>query len=545
MSFLKPRNRHLKHGSNSHSCVLQKSSKRDRFKKSLLVFLFLNIFWLIFRTGTKPSRIVYPCQRAALRNISIAVGTLVPLLTFSLIGSNNKRQWLAKGKTFLIVFLIIAPVTSGIIIQKTTSYTEAGLEITPFLSDADFSSDIFVVNGPEVAHIEDLFELMGTNGLLFYQSPTSDLTQGPAGLIAPDDVVLIKNNCQWSERGGTNTDLIYELIQIILDHPDGFTGEIVIADNGQGRGRMNWGRANAEDHSQSAQTVANNFSSLGHDVSTYLWDTIKNREVDEYSDGDNQDGYVVFDSADPESGIYVSYPKFNTTFGTSISFKNGIWNGTDYEQKLKIINMPVLKTHSGFGVTAAMKHYMGVQSQGVANGHQTIATGSMGTLMAELGIPTLNILDAIWINANPAPSIGNGPSTGYGDATRVNIIMASLDPIALDYWAAKHILLQAAILTEETGTHTISPDNTLRSGLEEAFGVWLNLSKSELLLAGYNVTSNESEMNIFANSLVVDIGVAPTGGRIWLWVGIGSSIGVIAIVATVLTISTIRKKKKM
>jgi hypothetical protein len=544
MNFLKPKNRCLKHSSTSHSCLSQKSSKRDRFKKSILLFLFLNIFWLIFRTGTKPSRIVYPCQRAAVRNISIAVGTLVPLLTFSLIGSNNKRQWLAKGKTFFIVFLIIAPVTSGVIIHNTTSYAEAGLEINPFLSDSDFTSDIFVVNGPDVAHIQDLIELMGSNGLLFYQSPTSDLTQGPTGLIETDDVVLIKNNCQWSERGGTNTDLIYELIEIILNHPDGFTGEIVIADNGQGRGRMNWGRANAEDHSQSAQTVANNYSAQGYEVSTYLWDDIKNREVDEYSDGDYQDGYILYDSADPETGIFVSYPKFNTTYGSLISFKNGIWNGTHFEQNLKIINIPVLKTHSGFGVTAAMKHYMGVQSQGVANGHNTIAAGSMGTLMAELGLPTLNILDAIWVNANPAPSIGEGPGTSYGEATRVNIIMASLDPIALDYWAAKYVLLQAAELTGETGTHTISPDNTLRSGLSEAFGVWLNRSKTEILSAGYNVTSNEAEMNIYANSLVVNIGAAPTDGRMWLWVGLGTSGAVLVIVGSVLTSIYIRKKKK-
>ena len=42
------------------------------------------------------------------------------------------------------------------------------------------------------------------------------------GLIAKDDVVIIKVNSQWDERGGTNTDLVKALIQAIVDHPDGF-----------------------------------------------------------------------------------------------------------------------------------------------------------------------------------------------------------------------------------------------------------------------------------------------------------------------------------
>ena len=74
-------------------------------------------------------------------------------------------------------------------------------------------------------------------------------------------------------------------------------------------------------------------------------------------------------------------------------------NGTGYEKRLKVINMPVLKSHVWYGVTASLKHYMGVQSEGeqvgvgLANGHDTVGTGGMGTLMVETGLPTLNIID--------------------------------------------------------------------------------------------------------------------------------------------------------
>jgi len=307
------------------------------------------------------------------------------------------------------------------------------------------ASDIYVANGREHAHISELLDLMSSKDLLFYRSWKSGVNQGPQGLIGDNDVVLIKINEEWPHRGGANTDVLKELIQAIVDHPDGFAGEIVVADNGQWQGSMDWPESNAEDSSQSTQDVVNMFLS-SHHVSTYSWIPIRGTRVHEYSDGDMTDGYILYDTADPETEIYVSYPKFRTQFGTYISFKNGVWNGTGYEKRLKVINIPVLKSHGSYGVTASLKHYMGVQSQGegdvgLANGHSTVATGGMGTLMVETGLPTLNIVDAIWINANPPPSSLAGPSTPYDRATRVNVLMASTDPAALDYWAAKYVLV--------------------------------------------------------------------------------------------------------
>jgi hypothetical protein len=264
--------------------------------------------------------------------------------------------------------------------------------------------------------------------------------------------------------------------------------------------------------------------------------------VDEYSLGDMNDGYVVYDTPDPETGIYVSYPKFETDYGTKISFRDGIWNGTHYEERLKIINIPVLKSHSGFGVTATTKHYMGVQSQGVANGHDRIAAGGMGTLMAELGIPTLNIIDALWVNANPETSPSEGPGTSYTDATRTNILIAGTDPIALDYWSAKHVLLQASEMIGYVDTYSLDPDSTKSSGLTEAFGIWLNRTMDEILSAGYNVTNDELKMNIFANSLNITVGPQKNYTP---WIYLGSFGGGLLVVAAALTfgIKFIRKRR--
>ena len=483
---------------------------KNKINKSLFLFGVANLLWVVFRTGTKPSRIVYPCQRAALANglvwlrVSISfslVGTLAGVLT------KTKKFSSTKGTALALLIIVASVVVSSEqfwgILQPALAVDpnqEIQLALKPRNATAFPASDIYVVNGRESAYISELINLMGSHGLLFYKSSTARANQGPEGLISHDDVVLIKINEQWNQRGGTNTDVLKELIQAIIDHPDGFVGEIVVADNGQGYGSMNWPLSNAEDYTQSTQDVVDMFSPY-YKVSTYDWQPIRRTRVDEYSEGNMTDGYVLYDTRDPETGIYVSYPKFETEFGTYISFKHGIWNGTEYEKRLKVINVPVLKSHWTYGVTASLKHYMGVQSErylneGLANGHATVGTGGMGTLMVETGLPTLNIIDAIWINANPPPS-GSGPETYYVRATRVNVLMASTDPVALDYWAAKHVLVQTASLIGYDDTHTLDPDNTDRSGVSgQAFGVWLNRTKNEILAAGYNVTTDENHMNV-------------------------------------------------
>jgi len=367
------------------------------------------------------------------------------------------------------------------------------------------ASDIFVVEGTSGndGGIAELMNLMREHGLLFYESPVAGWNKGPAGLIAKDDVVIVKANSQWDERGGTNTDLLKALIQALVDHPDGFIGEVIVADNGQAQygsagdgGSLAWSRNNAEDTSQSVHRVVDSFAG-SHRVSAYLWDRITAKRVNEYSEGDVEDGYVVDGTVDPRTGVMVSYPKFKTRFRTYVSFKLGIWEPERraYDDgRLKVLNVPVLKSHSIFGVTACVKHYMGVVSDQLtsrlgAGSHRAVGTGGMGTEMVETRFPVLNILDAIWVNAFP----GGGPRTPYDRATRVNVVAASTDPVALDYWAAKHVLLQAARMRGYGGVSSMDPDNRA-SG---SFGDWLRLSIQEIRRAGFQATVDEAYMNVY------------------------------------------------
>ncbi|MBN2335583.1 DUF362 domain-containing protein [Candidatus Bathyarchaeota archaeon] len=380
---------------------------------------------------------------------------------------------------------------------------EGPLTLEPLTATVTPSSDIYVVTVTDGADggVQNLIDLMGEQGQPFYRSVKAGDNKGPSGLIAANDVVLIKVNCQWDERGGTNTDLVKSLIEALLAHPDGFTGEVVVADNGQKQyggagngGSLDWGRSNALDHGQSMQDVVDMFAD--YKISGYLWDTITENVVSEFADGDMEDGYVVSTSVVPSTSVIVSYPKFTTPQGTQISFRYGVYlpDVNDYDvDRLKVLNVPVLKSHCIYGVTGAVKHYMGVPSDKLTASlgyrtHDTVDEGGMGTLMAQTRVPTLNIVDAIWVNAVP----GDGPSTSYGSAAEVNVIAASVDPVALDYWASKNILCQAC----GGDTRTMDPDNTERGG----FGDWLRLSMQELNAAGLGFTCDEDAMNVYISA---------------------------------------------
>ena len=372
------------------------------------------------------------------------------------------------------------------------------------LAESKPTSDIFVVNGAlgKDCGITQLVDLMQSHGTLFYGSTAMTEGEGPEGLIARDDTIVVKVNSQWDERGGTNTDLLKALIGGITRHTDGFVGEIVVADNGQGQygstgrgGSFEYTRNNAKDISQSIQNVVDSFA--GHRVSTYLWDRITTKRVTEYAEGNIEDGYVIDGGKNPRTGLMVSYPKFKTKFGTYVSFKLGLWNpetSSHNSGRLKVINVPVLKSHMIYGVTACVKHYMGVTSDKLtaqlgASSHSAIGAGGMGTEMAETRFPILNVVDAIWVNANP----GRGPGTPYDAATRTNAIAASTDPVALDCWAAKNLLMPTARHMGCSTVSSIDPDNTA----SHSFGQWLRLSMKEIARAGHQATVDEARMNVY------------------------------------------------
>jgi len=348
--------------------------------------------------------------------------------------------------------------------------------------------------------VDCLLHVMGEKGLRWYCSNQISLLSGPLGLIGPEDVVLIKVNAQWKYRGCTNSDLVRGLVQRILDHPDGFTGEVVIFENGQGRGSLNCDtiggrnnpypdyaiRANAEDESHSFLHLVD---SVFNDprVSFYLLDPVRSSFID--STDHTTDGYRIYQD--------VSYPCFTTTGGRRVELREGVWNGEGHDDKLKLINVPVLKHHdiNGSEITASLKHFYGILSMSDGQSRYRHYKGlgqTCGKMIASVKTPVLNILDCIWVSHR---NIRGYPAE---DTVRIDQIIASQDPVALDYWAAKYIFYPI------DGNERHHPDfpgidywlseardaiNTLGGLYDPGHGIFIT-----------NTTKNEGEMNVHERS---------------------------------------------
>jgi len=340
--------------------------------------------------------------------------------------------------------------------------------------------------------LDSLLYLMAEAGLKFYRSKADHYLAGPQGLMAPEDIVLIKVNAQWKYRGCTNSDLIRGLVERILNHPDGFAGEVVILENGQGRGSLAcdtsaaYGdssvRANANDERHSFIYLVNN---IFHDprVSYFLLDPIRGVFISQNDHITN--GYRRFED--------VSYPCFTTARGHRVELREGVWQGGNYSQNLKLINVPVLKHHDtgGSEITASLKHFYGLvsMSDGYSGYRHYSGLGeTCGKMIASVITPVLNIIDAIWVS--------HGSLTGYPASTtfRANQLLASQDPVALDYWAAKYILYP---IDKNARHHPDFPgvEKWLTAGRDmiNSRGGLRNVAKGIVV---DKVTKNETEMNV-------------------------------------------------
>jgi len=362
------------------------------------------------------------------------------------------------------------------------------------------------------AGVDALFQLMGENGLKFYRSldETSPLS-GPSGMIQSNDIVLIKVNAQWKYRGCTNSDIIRGLVQRILDHPDGFDGEVVIFENGQGRGSLNCDTSSAYGGDTSIHANANNEShsflylvnTVFNDprVSAYLLDPIRDTFIGATDHVTN--GYRTYEN--------VSYPCFTTAGGNRVELLDGIWQGNGYIQNLKVINVPVLKYHDtgGSEITASLKHFYGVvsMSDGYSNFRHYNGLGeTCGKMVVSVRTPVLNIIDAIWVSFSSLS--GYPANTTY----QANQILACQDPVALDYWASKYILYPVS----NNSHHLPTPGGNIDGWLTNARDIingrgGLYDPDSGILIE--TVTKNEQEMLplIFTFSETVSAPYTPQG----------------------------------
>lgn len=453
----------------------------------------VSLAWLLVRSARNPARLRYPCQRAALSHVTLLLA--LPLAHLIARRADPRRRLVTAGLGAALVGVLLL----GDLADPVEALSRSrGIAPPPH---ADYTATLYLVEGaggPSGTHhlgVDELLACMGADGTAFYRSPTPGPESGPDGIVGASDLVLVKINAQWAQRGGTNTDVLQGVIARVLEHPDGFTGEVVVVENTQGVGMLDWPEANAEDHGQSAADVVREFAEGGHPVSSYLWDTVRGISVAEYDQGDDRDGYVV-GPLDPETHGSVSYPKFRTAGGRRVSLARGIWNpatSTYDDVALTFLNIPVLKCHGAvYGVTAAVKNHMGSMTTALStSAHSSVRYGMLGKFLADVRRPDLNILDCIWVLARPP----YGPSCTYAQATRLDALMAAKDPVALDLWATKNLLVPAILANGYTTYPMQDPDDPA-----SIFRTYLDASMNEMLRAGIDVTNDPARMRVVSSA---------------------------------------------
>ncbi|MFC1736719.1 DUF362 domain-containing protein [Candidatus Hydrogenedentota bacterium] len=343
--------------------------------------------------------------------------------------------------------------------------------------------------------VDALLDLLGYNGRKFYKSTTESLVSGPSGMISSDDIVLVKVNAQWKYRGCTNSDVVKGIIQRVLEHPDGFTGEVVIFENGQGGGALDCtststssypdgaSHPNAENPYQHFSYLANTVFS-GQPVTEYLLDSIRTA--------------FIIDPGDHTTDAYrrsgnVSYPCFTTTDGNRVELQDGLWTGSAHADKLKLINIPVLKHHGGCGTTGALKHFYGILSMSDGgNASNRRHYGQIGNdcadMWCDVKTPVLTILDCIWVSP--------GSLSGYPESNtvRTNMLLSGFDPVALDYWASKYVLYP----TQNDPDHDPDRAGGLRTFLQQALD---RINGTYGVVDGMPATMSDTDITTLETSL--------------------------------------------
>jgi len=321
------------------------------------------------------------------------------------------------------------------------------------------------VNGTPAENIIKIIEMMG----------------GIKNIVGSDDIVVIKPNVQPWNQGAPNLAALKTFVDLIMERPGGFNGEVIIGENCH-RGASPWqsaGWSNTFEWNSDLSGVSNmnELSKIlkekygAHFSTCYLIDVDEgNRRTYRPSDGS---GYVYCDGSNGvpliscENGnegkdhrvTIMTYPIFKTDKGTIIDFKNGIWKNGDYTgQSLRFINFSALNHHSIYcGMTSAIKNYLGIVdlsggpdpknggllTEDYYNFHSFpfnkwspgpepgMLGKEIGFFMKTIRKADLNITTAEWIGLSSRidPPIAH---------TRA--VLASTDPVALDYHAAKYIL---------------------------------------------------------------------------------------------------------
>ncbi len=345
---------------------------------------------------------------------------------------------------------------------------------------------------------------------------------GITAIIQKNDIVVIKTNAQWWNQGSPNLAAMKKFIELILNISD-FAGEVIICDNNHRSyplTRGAWGET-FEINSDvpgvdNLVDLVNLFHAQGYtNVTGYCWNDVKNYSGTRVNGPEDGDGYVYLTNVIYDNGAagsnhrqtIMSYPVFTSSFsGITIDLKNGAWKNGQYTgQPVKFIVFSALCYHSVYaGVTSAIKNHFGIVDLSGGSNPATdgiivddfynfhsfsynkddpgpapgVMGGAVGTFLQQVRCADLFVTTAEWV--------GWADRKEVSAAERTGVILASADPVALDYYASKYILYPAACENNENIASFMDPDRVdlpLRQYLNTCYSLGIgNLAEDKMIV---------------------------------------------------------------
>ena len=289
--------------------------------------------------------------------------------------------------------------------------------------------------------------------------------------IEADDVVVINPNGQWTNQGGTNCACLMGLIDLILNRPGGFDGEILVVENTQFQIDGYW----TADAAGLVRNGPYNFlDMIAHYQNSGRSNVTGVRLMRNMDDPDNWpmvsgptdgQGWIRPEWRSPTTDcwFYLPYPIIRSAYsGRLLDLKNGVYDGGYAGQPgLKFIKMPNLNNHGWdaqqdyAGITSTVKSFLGIAElendyRGPFNdGHYNMHTYNQvchGSLPAQRAYSAGEAVGA-WMNLCRKPNlcittaewVGWESRTGTG-AENAKTVGLCENPVSLDYYMSKYVL---------------------------------------------------------------------------------------------------------
>lgn len=341
---------------------------------------------------------------------------------------------------------------------------------------------------------------------------------GIENFIGIDDVVVINPNGQWPNQGGSNCGNCIGLIDMILNRPGGFNGEILFVECTQAVPTGYWvatGTQLDRNGPYNFNDMITYYQNNGHaNVNSVRIQRNQNDSTNwPVISSPTTQGWVRLEWTSPTTGclFYLPYPVIRSPYSNRlISLKDGVYkDGQLTSTPLKFIKVPNLNNHDSTtwqdyaGVTSATKSFLGIAelenaTNGIFNDGQhyslhTYGQACHGPSAAEKAWACGEAVGA-WMTFCRKPDIflTTAEWSGWGgryntNATQTRTVGLAENPPTLDYYMCKYVLSPSVPLG--TSAPYLNPDynvanNNTRQTIEGCIS------------QGYG-TSDENEMAVF------------------------------------------------